>query len=395
MATGGDNDSYLCSQTQQIDDLFNFEEEVNYRSGTAFKIQEKNHFETSHPVPHKVTSEAKVDEFPTLSLFHLTFSLLQCTTSDPTTNLWEAVQMFFDERESVDVETNSDAKVLFGNFYQTPRDCSFLVSVAKVENSEQSIVDVTRLNGDAFLLHGLFEEMKDHLREMVFLTEEDDDEDSDSEDEEEMGEYEFGFETEEEVKESLDFEDNILQFENDKGLLYMMLNNFDSVHLDEKNYHMSLLAHSSQREDNKCLMLEGESAQKVKDLVCNTLQTPKDSSNATLIRNTLVFLNNLVGHLKLDDDILIAVVKAMGDWCPGHEDNGQVIGYLQSSRQVMIEIDEILSKVMENNEISHEDVTKIVSQELEELQTIIVCRFAQQGSLDFRSQFFKKLAEMS
>lgn len=394
MATGGDNESYLCSQTQQIDDLFNFEEEVNYRSGTAFKVQEKNHFGTSHSAQPKSTSEAKVDEFPTFSLFHLTFSLLQCTTSDPATNLWEAVQMFFDDRESVDIETNSDAKVLFGNFYQTPRDCSFLVSVAKVENSEQSMVDVTRLSGDAFLLHGLFEEMKDHLREMVFLTEEEDDEESDSEDEEEMGEYEFGFETEE-VKESLDFEDNILQFENDKGLLYMMINNFESVHLDEKNYYMSLLAHSSQREDNKCLMLEGENAQKVKDLVCNTLETSKDSSNATLIRNTLVFLNNLVGHLKFDDDILIPVVKAMGDWCPGHKDNGQVIGYLQSSRQVMIEIDEILSKVMENNEISHEDVTKIVSQELEELQTTIVCRFAQQGTMDFKSQFFKTLAEMS
>merc|ERR1719300_2001338 len=60
--------------------------------------------------------------------------------------------------------------------------------------------------------------------------------------------------------------------------------------------------------------------------------------------------------------MLTALVKTMGEWCPGKENNGKYIGYLQSSRQVMLTIDQILAKVMKINQNSEEKIVKTMGE---------------------------------
>lgn len=274
MASGGNNDEFLCGPSTRIDALF-FTEEDNYRSATV--LQQKATDQVNQDIrPFESTKQQvkTVDDFPTLQPVDLTFSLLKCYTTDSPAHLWTSVLSFFANCPLVDFEVNSETKALFGNCYKNMQVCLFLVSVATLEEDEQkkSVVDVKRLAGDAFLLQELFEEMKSELRETVFLEEKEDDdydeasssEEVDSEDEECAFPF---FEDVSNTSEVPDFENEIIRFENDLGLLDMMLNNYDDVHLEEKNHFMSMLAHTSQVEDNKSLMVKETYVDKVKQLI--------------------------------------------------------------------------------------------------------------------------------
>lgn len=93
--------------------------------------------------------------------------------------------------------------------------------------------------------------------------------------------------------------------------------------------------------------------------------------------------------MEVDNRILTAVVKAMGEWCPGQENTGKYIGYLQSSSQVMLLIDQILAKVMKNNPKSEEEIVKMMYQELEENE--MICTYTQENSLEDLRKLLTKL----
>lgn len=394
MAYSDNNDEFLSGFSTHIDELF-FPEEENYRSATV--LQQKTIDQVDHDFrPCESTAKQQietVDVFPTLQLVDLTFSLLKCCTSDPIAELWTSVLSFFANCPLVDYEVNSEAKVLYGNCYKTIQDCSFLVSVATLKNDEEkrSVVDVQRLSGDAFLLQELFEEMKSELRQTVFLEEDGEDnyDEASSSDEEDSEDDEYAFSNCENVSQFPDLENEILRFENDLGLLKMMLNNYEKTHLEEKNYYMSMLAHTSHQEDNKSLMLGETYVDKVKTMICSQLEASKDCSNATLIRNTCVLLNNLVEDMEVDNRMLTALVKTIGEWCPGKQNTGKYIGYLQSSSQVMFIIDQIMAKVMKINQNSEEKIVEIMYQELEENE--MICTYAQENLLEDLGKLFTKL----
>jgi len=394
MAFSDNNDEYLSGFSTNLDELY-YPVEENYRSATVLQQKTIDQVDQNNRPFESTTKQQveKVDVFPTLQLVDLTFSLLKCFTSDSPTQLWGSILSFFANCPLVDFEVNHEAKVLYGNYYQTIRDCSFLVSVGNLKDDEEkrSVLDVQRLAGDAFLLQELFEEMKSELRQTVFLEEEDDDDEASSSDEEDSEDDEYAFSKFEDVSNTSlfpDLENEIIRFENDLGLLKMILN-YESVHLEERNYYMSILAHTSQIEDNKTLMLGEAYVDKVKKLICSQLEASKDRSNATLIRNTCVFLNNLAEDMEVDNRMLTALVKTMGEWCPGKENNGKYIGYLQSSRQVMLTIDQILAKVMKINQHSEEKIVKIMYQELEENE--MICTYARENSLEDLIKLFSKL----
>lgn len=385
MATGEDANylnatNFERDDNSRLDRLFKARHD-NYKAGTSFKSDaiypQKNIFQ------NKIYT--KDEAFPTYTSQDLSFSLQHCCTIVPAEELWDGVTNFFDQSQFTDTETNSESKVIFGNYYKTPEDCTFLATVAKLEEGERSVVDIRRLKGNAFILTELVENMKDYLREVEDITILDDDDEDFSDDDSEEFLEENNNKNEIEGYELPNFEDCILEFEYDPELLHMMIDDFEKTHLENKNYSMSMLAHTSERKQNRELMLEGQWLEKVKKLVFNQLKSGKDLSDATLTRNTCVFLKNLVEDMEVDVECLNFVVKAMAEWCPGNEDSGRYIGCLQSSHQAMVEIDQIFAKIIKSGSFSEEFIANIIKEQLTKSELERVCLF------EFESGIMAKL----
>lgn len=385
MATA-DESFYLSANTQNIDYIYEDYSDVD-RSGNLLKSTSsdfgKNY--SPHNDKQQATNFAPKDDFQfsTFTFGELKLCVLHLCTNASAESLWNAVERFFDESPCVDTEVHSQSKVIYGNYYQNPQNCSFLAEVGELEDGEQRVLSVRRLGGDAFALTGLFEKLKTYLESEDFDFEED--ENSESEVDSDDEEY---FEKLEENDEILDdFEEDTceIDFQYDPELLNMMINDFETSYLDNKNYTMSIFAHASESKQNRDFMLKGQWLEKIKKLICKQLENGKDFGDATLTRNTCVFLKNLLEDMEIDRETLVCVVKAMSEWCPGQKDCGRQIGYLHSSRQVMVEADQIFAKIVENSIFSDEDVEEIITTNLTCTELKQVEDFASDCCLEFQS----------
>lgn len=308
------------------------------------------------------TEEKEVDNFsfPSFTPQDLSFAILYICVNASPEDLWKSSKRFFDGCENTDTETHSKARVTFGNYYRNHEHCSFLAAFGQTEDGKRGVVELRRMNGDAFVLMELFRKMKHYLiaeEGLDLLEEEDDSEDlsesvsSDSE----GGDDEY---------EGVEFGNCEIEFAYDPGLLYMMLYDFAESDFETKEHTMSILASASELEDNRKLMMESKWLSKIKQLIFNQLECGKDHTNAALTRSTCVFLKNMIEVMEIDDDTLFSIVnalsKAMAEWCPGKKDDELYIGCLQSSRQVFIEADHIFQKITENSRFCLEDIEKIM-----------------------------------
>lgn len=294
---------------------------------------------------------------------------------------------FFDEAQNVDPEANEEAKVVSGNFYKNTQDCSFLASVASLASGEEeenrSVVDVRRIQGDAFALNDFFKVLRKHLIEADLVEPEDelmgDDDDDMMEDysdlfmSEDEGEDDFGDKLNNDLAlpTSLDPFNHMMDFSYDPDMLYMMIEDFKDTHQEEKQYYMSMLSHNAQLETNRQLILQEERHSQVKELIEHQLGLARDRSSASLTRNTCVFLKNLACDLKIDEAIVKAALEAMGEWCPGsrtqnvsEEEEDSVIGELSGSRQSMIEICQFFQQVLKFGKYTKENLVETMQDTL-------------------------------
>jgi len=182
-----------------------------------------------------------------------------------------------------------------------------------------------------------------------------------------------------------------IEFQYDPEFFNMMINDFETTYLENKNYTMSIFACASESKENREFMLNGKWLEKIKNLICKQLENGKDLGDATLTRNTCVFLKNLLEDMEIDRETLVCVVKAMSEWCPGQKDCGRQIGYLNSSRQVMVEADQIFAKIIENSIFSNEDIEEILTTNLTCTELKEIEDFASNCCLEFQSKFFAQL----
>jgi len=331
--------------------------------------------------PEKDNSSKKINVesawFPSYTQIDL--STLYLFSSVAPLVLWNELRQFFEHTPQVDPEVNEESRVVFGNFYDTPQDCSFLASVAQMKDSDESVLDLRRLDGDAFLLNEFFKILKNHLVEKEFVKPDEDDDDEDlfgDGDDEDFFAFDDGDDGEMGLElPFLDPHKTMMEFEYDPEMLHMMVSDFKDTHLEEKNYFMSMLSHNAVREENRKLMLDENMHSQVKELIENQLKEKKDGSSASLMRNTCLFLKNLTCDMEIDDETVKAASEAMGEWCPGR-DAGCSIGNLQGSRQSMIELSEFFQHLIEGGKYSEENILKIMSDTLTTEQVKKIGQFA-------------------
>lgn len=382
MATSDPNSTYLSANAQHV------EQRNELYSSPVGNVIRKNEEDI------KINTNTNDEDFPSYTLKDLTLSILYvCTISSPK-DVWEALRRFFEEKESMDTETHSASKVIYGNYYQNPQDCSFLVSVGKMEDTEHSVVDLRRLNGDAFLVTQLFESMKTHLseEEEIALVEDNSEDLSESDSE--------NFEEEDNTTKKnkiVDFENSEVEFEYDPDLLELMIKEFEKSKLEavfeNKSSTMSLLAYASDKEQNRKFMMGEKWLGRIKKLVRAELDS---GSDAALTRNTCVFLKNMVEDMEIDNETLKCVIKTMAKWCPGQEASGEVnIGCLQSSRQVLVEVDEIFQNISENSPFSDEQIEKIMNEELTTDEFKQISEYVSRSHIEFGSGVLAELQATS
>lgn len=323
--------------------------------------------------------------FPSYSQADLSTLHLFCSVAPVV--VFSQLKQFFEDTPNVDPEVNEDQKVVFGNYYarESPQICSFLASVGKMKDSTESVLDVRRLDGDAFLLNDFFKMLKNHLVEKELAKPDifDDDDEEDDEDDlwgDDDEDDDLAFDDgEEEMRleiPSLDPHKIMMEFEYDPEMLYMMISDFKDTHLEEKNYFMSMLSHNAVRAENRNLMLDEKMHDQVKELIEIQLKTPKkDCASASLTRNTCVFLKNLTTDMEVDDVTVKAASQAIGEWCPGRKDDGSAIGELQGSRQCMIEISEVFQYLIDGGKYSEETILNILSETLSPEQITRIGQF--------------------
>jgi len=323
--------------------------------------------------------------FPSYTQIDL--STLYLFSSDAPLVLWNELKEFFECTPNVDPEVNEQSRVVYGNFYDTPQNCSFLASVAQMKDSDESVLDLRRLDGDAFLLNDFFKILKNYLAERELVKPGDDDEDDidffGDEDDDDI----FAFDDEDgemglELP-SLDPFKTMMEFEYDPDMLHMMVSDFKDTHLEEKNYFMSMLCHNAVREENRKLMLNEQMHGQVKELIENQLKEKNTDfgGSAALMRNTCLFLKNLTCDMEIDDEMVKAVSEAMGEWCP-RNDAGCNIGNLQGSRQSMIELAEFFQQLIDGAKYSEGDILDIMSNTLTTEQVKRIGQFASTRSED-------------
>lgn len=383
MATSG-NETYLSANAEHVEQP---EELFSSRTSIQNKQSENEYDKDIFD---------KNEDFPTFTLKDLTLSILYvCTISTPK-EVWDALRRFFEEKESMDTETNHASKVIYGNYYQNPQDCSFLVSVGKMEDSEHSVVDLRRLNGDAFLATQLFEAMKIHLseEEEIALVEDNSEDLSESDSE--------NFEEEDNTTKKnkiIDFENAEVEFEYDPDLLELMIKEFEKSKLEavfeNKRATMSMLAYASDKEQNRKFMMGEKWLERIKKLVRAELGPGEKVSDAALTRNTCVFLKNMVEDMEIDLETLKCVIKTMAKWCPGQKDSGSHIGCLQSSRQVLVEVDEIFQNISENSPFDDDEIEKIVKEELTTLELEQISEYVSRSHIEFGSGVLAELQATS
>jgi len=370
---------YLSATEYAVEDIYGDDEDV-YKSGTMLNCTASN--ENGKSFPPKISPPPVDFQFSTFTFEELKLSVLYLCTVCSAEMLWKSVEKFFAESECVDTEVHVDSKLIYGNYYQNPENCSFVAEVGHLEDGEQTVLSVRRLGGDAFALTLLFENLKDYLESEDFEFEEDENSEVDSDDDSDMEEDNKMVIIEEEK------EDCQIEFEYDPDLLNMMINDFETTYLENKNYTMSIFAYASESEANRNFMLKEKWSKRIKTLICKQLEFGKELGDATLTRNTCVFLNNLLEDMEIDHKTLVCVVKAMSEWCPGKKECGRHIGYLQSSRQVMVEADQIFAKIIENNTFSVEKIEKIINANLTCAERKEIEDFVSDSRVEFKSKFF-------
>jgi hypothetical protein len=265
--------------------------------------------------------------------------------------------------------------------YKTPEHSTFLACVGVLEESEQSVFELRGLNGDSFVLAELWQEMKIYFareKDFVLLNEEMEDED-DSEDESEDRHVAVTGLTPE-------LKENIIQLECDADLMRVMVDEFEGNYLENKNHHMSTLAHASSSKKNTVYMSNENWGEKILNLIFRQLESDKDKNDARLIRNTCVLLKNLLGDMEIVPEtlerIVNALTKVMVEWCPKADKEKNIAGLLRSSQQVFVEADQIFVKLTSTCGV--EDITAIIGTRLTSDENIN--EFLANTPLEFESE---------
>lgn len=401
-------------QNAVVDQIFRDKERLDHSRAADLSFEQTKVDFVLVAQPSKVNKDDKQisTEKAFFPVFSEDFASLYCFASVAPLVLWTHLKQFFEDTPHVDPEVNEEARVVFGNFYQTPQKCSFLASVAQTKDSNESVLDVRRLEGDAFLLNDFFKILQKHLVDLDLVTAKDEDDDDIFGDEDDDDDYEdlfmsdgeedgFGLELPD-----LDPHQTMMEFEYDPDMLYSMITDFKDTHMEEKNYFMSMLSHNAMRPENRNLMLDEKMHGQIKELIETQLKEKKDYSNASLTRNTCLLLKNLACEMEVDNETVKAATEAMGEWCPG-KNAGRVrdklpfiknderffnIGELQGSRQSMIEISEFFSHLIEHKQFSELDLLTIMRDTLNSEQIKRIGGFISSRCED-SLQIFGDLAE--
>merc|ERR1712034_244640 len=122
------------------------------------------------------------------------------------------------------------------------------------------------------------------------------------------------------------------------------------------------------------------------------LNSEKDTCDATLMRNTCLFLKNLAEDMEVVPKTVHAAVEAMARWCPGDEDNGRYIGCLQSSGQAVIEIAQFFNKI--SKDFEPEKIQEMIKNGLTESQYNRICQFAEKRGEEVEGSVLADLEPM-
>jgi len=324
--------------------------------------------------------------FPSYSSQDLTETCFSLCIDESQELVWEASTMFFEESENLDMEVHTSSKTITGTLYKTPEYSTFLACVGVLEESEQSVFELRGLNGDSFVLAGLWQEMKIYFareKDFKIVNDEMEDEDESEDDSEDESNVEVTGLTPELNK-------NIIQLECDADLMRVMVDEFEVNYLENKNHSMSTLAHASSSKENRVYMLNENWGKKMLELIFRQLEVDKDKIDARLIRNTCILLKNLLADMEIVPEtlerIVNAVTKVMVEWCPKADKEKNIVGLLRSSQQVLVEADQIFVKLAST--CSVEDIKAIIGTRLDSDENIN--EFLANTPLEFESEILNE-----
>jgi hypothetical protein len=263
---------------------------------------------------------------------------------------------------NVDPMVLQKSKKTIGNYYQNGSFCEFLMALYHVRDSEQHVLDFKRMSGDGFVMDAFYRQMKEPLDQTgkTLNPGTDTDGQTDVDDDEDMFDEYSSDEDEDETDVDEEFlrPGGYLKLAADKNLVVHWMNQVKTRHIEDQNHMMGLMAHNSELEENRKIML-GHLSEMLKMIILKLLQT----ANAALVRNASVLLHNLMLNVTAEtfpadqkDQLVQAIFQCIQKWVP-QEYKGDHLAPVSQSRETVKYLSMAVASLLRNKVFTSEEMT--------------------------------------
>jgi len=287
-------------------------------------------------------------------------SLMNCTFEgdrDAAEKMWLEACQTVKNLNNVDPMVFKKSWKTIGNYYQHGSFCEFLMALYQSRETKQHVLDFKRMSGDGFVMDAFFRQVKTDMGMP-------DDEHADgvtdgADDSDDMFDYSSDEEETTDLEEEFLRPGGFLKLAADKNLIVHWMDQVKNRHIEDQNHMMGLMAHNSELEENRAIML-GHLPEMLDMIIAKLLQTV--NANAALVRNASVLLHNLLLNITAETlpakhkaQLLEAIFKGIQKWVP-RENEGDHLAPISQSREAVKYLSMAVASLLRNKVFTVEEM---------------------------------------